>query len=132
MIFDSFSRGLRCVFPAGPRREDFSLPPCKQGVESELKEIIGEKPAVEKLETSEKLVEFVRGVKIGFEFPRTELFAQIINAAGKEIERRGEHFLVRQNDVAPRGVGTPRQTKSIAKSGACERDRQSILVKSII
>ena len=45
-------------------------------------------------EAAEQLVELVGGVEVGFEFARGEAFAQIVEAAGEEIERGGEEFLL--------------------------------------
>ena len=36
---------------------------------------------------AQKLVEFVGGIEVGFKFAGTEAFAQIVDAAGKQIER---------------------------------------------
>ena len=44
------------------------------------------------LQGTEEFVEFVGGVEIGFEFAGGEAFAQIVEAAGEEVERGGEDF----------------------------------------
>ena len=51
---------------------------------------------------AEQFVEFVSRVEIGFEFAGAELVAEFIEAAREKIQSRGEHFLIGQNDVAPR------------------------------
>ena len=70
------------------------------------------------LQRAEKFVEFVGGVEVGFEFAGAEAFAEIVEAAGEEIKRRGEHFPISKNDVAPGGVGTASEAKRVAQAGA--------------
>ncbi len=61
------------------------------------------------LQRAEEFVELVSGVKISFEFAGGEAFAEIVEAAGEEIKRRGEDFLIGEDDVAPRGIGASGQ-----------------------
>ncbi len=62
------------------------------------------------LQAAEEFVEFVGGVEIGFEFAGAEAFAKIIEAAGKQVERDGEHFAIGEDDIAPGAVRASRQT----------------------
>src|SRR5256885_9685589 len=67
--------------------------------------------------------------------PHTPLFrspAQLVEPAGKQIQRRAQNFFVGQNDVAPSGIGTPSQSERIAQAGARNRNGQAILVQMIV
>src|SRR5262245_8755354 len=55
-------------------------------------------------ETPEKLVKFVGGVEVAFKFARGQALAEIVEAAREEVECSGEHVLIGQDDVAPRGI----------------------------
>src|SRR5579859_18413 len=85
-----------------------------------------------RLERTKKFVKFVGGVEVRFEFAGGELFAKIIEAAGKEVQRRGEIFFVGKDDVAPGGVRTAGEAQGIAQAGAGQRDRKAIFVQMII
>src|SRR5216684_5514995 len=84
------------------------------------------------LERTQELVEFVSGVEVGFQFAGGEFFAQIVEAAGKEIKRGGEDFLVGENDVAPGGIRTAGQTQRIAEAGTGECDGETIFVEPVV
>src|SRR5260370_27063442 len=84
------------------------------------------------LERTQELVEFVSGVEVGFQFAGGEFFAQIVEAAGKEIKRGGEDFLVGENDVAPSGIRTAGQTQRIAEAGAGKGDGETIFVEPVV
>src|SRR6267154_3083312 len=84
------------------------------------------------LQTTKQFVEFVGGVEIGFEFAGAELVAEFIEAAREKIERRREHFLIGQNDVAPRGVRAAGEAERIAEAGTSEHNRQTIFVKTVV
>jgi hypothetical protein len=60
---------------------------------------------------AKKFVEFVCGVEVGFEFARAEFIAEIVETAGKKVERGRKHFFVGENDVAPSGVGAACEAK---------------------
>ena len=59
----------------------------------------------------EKFVEFVGGVEVSFEVAGPEAFADFIEAAGQEIERRGKNFAVGQDNVAPNSVRASRKAQ---------------------
>jgi hypothetical protein len=51
---------------------------------------------------AEEFVELVGGIEVCFEFTRPEFFSKVVNAAREKIESGGEHFLISENDIAPR------------------------------
>src|SRR2546429_212827 len=84
------------------------------------------------LQTAEELVEFVGGVEVGLELAGGEFFAEVVKAAGEEIERGGEDFLVGEDDIAPCGVRTAGETERIAEAGAGKRDGETVLVEAVV
>jgi hypothetical protein len=50
---------------------------------------------------AQKLVEFVGGIEVGFEFAGTKALAQIVDAAGKQIKRGRENLTIGKHNVAP-------------------------------
>src|SRR6266852_1730707 len=84
------------------------------------------------LQAAEKLVEFVGGVEVGFEFAGAEALAEIVETAGEKIERRGEHFPVGEDDVTPGGVGAAREAQRVAQAGSRKRDGQAVLVEAVV
>jgi len=84
------------------------------------------------LKGAEELVELVGGVEVGFEFAGAEAFADIVEAAGEEVERGGEHFPVGEDDVAPGGVGTPGEAECVAQSRPCQSDWQASFVQTVV
>ena len=84
------------------------------------------------LQGAEKFVEFVGGVEVGFEFAGAEAFAEIVEAAGEEIERGGKHLSVSEDDVAPGGVGAAGEAQRVAQSRPRQSDGQAVLVQPII
>jgi hypothetical protein len=83
-------------------------------------------------ETAEEFVEFVGGVKVGFEFAGGEFVAEVVEAAGEEVERGGEDFAIGENDVAPDGVGAAGEAEGIAEAGAGEGDGEAVFVEMIV
>jgi len=84
------------------------------------------------LQGAEEFVELVRGVEVGFEFAGGEALAKIVEAAGEEIERGGEDFAVGEDNVAPGGIGAPREAERIAQTGTCKRDGQAVLIEAVV
>ena len=48
----------------------------------------------EGLEAAEEFVEFVGGVKVGFQFAGVQAFADIVETPGQEVQRCGKHFAI--------------------------------------
>src|SRR3989454_6534644 len=84
------------------------------------------------LQAAEEFVEFVGGVEVGFEFAGGEFFAEIVEAAGEEIECGGEDFLVGEDNVAPGGIGAASEAERIAQAGSGERDRETVFVEAVV
>src|SRR5260370_4737255 len=84
------------------------------------------------LERTQEFVEVIGGVEVGFELPRGEFFAEIVEPAGEEIERGGEEFLVGENDVAPRGIGAAGEAEGIAEAGTSEGDGQTVFIEAVV
>lgn len=55
---------------------------------------------------TEELVEFVGGVKVGFEVAGSQPLAKIVEPAREKIERGGEYLLIGEHDVPPGGIRT--------------------------
>src|SRR5215469_805176 len=81
---------------------------------------------------AQKLVEFVGGIEVGFEFAGTEALAQIVDAAGKQIERGRENLTIGKHNVAPGCIGAPGKAQRIAKARPCESDRQTVFVEPVV
>src|SRR6266403_5852139 len=84
------------------------------------------------LQAAEEFVEFVGGVEIGFEFAGGKFFAEIVEAAGEEIEGGGEDFLIGEDDVAPGGIGAAGKTEGISEAGTGERDGEAVFVEMVV
>src|SRR5712691_13207497 len=84
------------------------------------------------LQAAEELVEFVGGVEVGLELAGGEFFAEVGKAAGEEIERGGEDFLVGEDDIAPCGIRTAGETERIAEAGAGKRDGKAVFVEAVV
>src|SRR6266849_1925966 len=84
------------------------------------------------LQAAEEFVEFVGGVEVGFELAGGEFFAEIVEAAGEEIEGGGEDFLIGEDDVAPSGIGASGKTERIAEAGTGERDGKAVFVEMVV
>src|SRR5882724_1913412 len=84
------------------------------------------------LQAAEEFVEFVGGVKVGFEFAGGELFAEVVEAAGEEIEGGGEDFLIGENDVPPGGIGAAGEAEGIAKARTGEGDGKAVFVEMVV
>ena|SRR2546426_1101532 len=84
------------------------------------------------LQAAEEFVEFVGGVEVGFEFAGGKFFAEIVEAAGEEIEGGGEDFLIGENDVAPSGIGASGKAKGIAEAGTGEGDGKAVFVEMVV
>jgi hypothetical protein len=81
---------------------------------------------------AQEFVEFVGGVEVGFEFAGGEFFAEVVEAAGEEIERGGENFLVGEDDIAPSGIGAAGEAKGIAEAGTGEGDGETVFVEAVV
>src|SRR5207302_4159732 len=81
---------------------------------------------------TEEFVEFVGGLEVGFELAGGEFFAKIVEAAGKQIESGGKDFVIRENDVAPRGIGAAGEAERITEARASERDGEAVFVESVV
>src|ERR1700756_5565761 len=57
-----------------------------------------------KSQAAEEFVEFVGGVEVGLKLAGSEALAKVVKAACEKVERRGEHLLIGEHDVAPGGV----------------------------
>ena len=68
------------------------------------------------LQGAQEFVKFVGCVEVGFEFAGAEALADIVEASSEEVERGREHFPVRENDVAPSGVGTAGEAQRVAQT----------------
>src|SRR5436853_1686736 len=73
---------------------------------------------VSRLQAAQELVEFVGGVEVAFELATAQLFTKFVKAPGEEIECSGKYFLIRQNNIAPCGIGTARQPQRVAQPRA--------------
>jgi len=92
----------------------------------------GKSAAKSRLEAAEESIEFVGGVEVGLELAGGEFFAKIVEAAGEEIEGRGEDLLVGEDDIAPSGIGASGKAEGIAQAGAGERNREAVFVQSVV
>jgi len=81
---------------------------------------------------TEEFVEFVGGLEVGFKLAGGEFFAKIVEAAGKQIERGGEDFLISEDDIAPRGIGAAGEAERVAEARASERDGQAVLIEAVV
>ena len=59
-----------------------------------------------RLKTAQQFVQFICGVEVGFQFAGSELVAQLVQPASKQIEPGGKNFPVGQHNVPPGAVGT--------------------------
>src|SRR6266403_1273109 len=84
------------------------------------------------LQAAEEFVEFVGGVEVGFELAGGEFFAEVVEAAGEEIEGGGEDFLIGEDDVPPGGIGTSGKTERIAEAGTGEGDGKAVFVEMVV
>ena len=48
----------------------------------------------EGLQAAEESVEFVGGVKVGFQFAGVQAFADVVETPGQEVQRCGKHFAI--------------------------------------
>jgi len=87
---------------------------------------------VTRLQGTEEFVEFVGGIEVGFELAGGEFFAEVVEAAGEEIEGGREDFLIREDDVAPGGIGASGKTERIAKAGTGEGDGKTVFVEMVV
>jgi hypothetical protein len=71
----------------------------------------GQPNAGRRLQAAQELVEFVGVVEVAFELAIGQFFTNFVKAAGEKI-KRGEHFLIGEDDVAPSGIGAARQPPS--------------------
>jgi hypothetical protein len=46
------------------------------------------------LEAAQEFVEFVGGVKVGFQFAGVQAFADVVETPGQEVQRAGKHFAI--------------------------------------
>src|SRR6266436_9054896 len=92
----------------------------------------GSPPRRAPLQGAEEFVEFVGGVEVGFKFSGGEFFAEIVEAAGEEIEGGGEDFLIGENDVAPGGIRAAGKAERIAEAGTCEGDGKAVFVEMVV
>src|ERR1700726_591341 len=84
------------------------------------------------LEATQQFVQFVCGVEVRFQFAGSELVAQFVQPASKQIQPRRKNFPVRQHNVPPGTVRTACEAQRIAQTRACERDGQAIFVQMIV
>src|SRR6266850_1863053 len=87
---------------------------------------------VTRLQGTEEFVEFVGGIEVGFELAGGEFFAEVVEAAGEEIEGGREDFLIREDDVAPGGIGASGKTERIAEAGTGEGDGKTVFVEMVV
>src|SRR5712692_2479775 len=84
------------------------------------------------LKGAEEFVEFIGGVKIGFEFAGGEALAKIVEAACEKIESGGEDFLIGEDDVAPSGIRAAGKAERIAQAGTGEGNRQTVFIETVV
>src|SRR6266850_3199663 len=87
---------------------------------------------VTRLQGTEEFVEFVGGIEVGFELAGGEFFAEVVEAAGEEIEGGREDFLIGEDDVAPGGIGAAGKTERIAEAGTGEGDGKAVFVEMVV
>ena len=80
----------------------------------------------------EEPIQFVGGVEVAFKFAGREFLAEVIEPPGEEVERGGEHFLIGENNVAPRGIGAPGEPQRIAETGTGKGDREPVFIEAVV
>src|SRR6202166_4715039 len=85
-----------------------------------------------RLKATQQFIQFVGRVEVGFQFAGSELVAQFIEAASKQIEPGGKNFPVGQHNVPPSAVGTASKAQRVAQAGTSKRDRQAVFIQMIV
>src|SRR5690349_21441208 len=97
-----------------------------------VKPIIDKYSCYAALQAAKEFVEFVGGIEVGFEFARGELFAKIVEPTREEVERRGENFLIGEDDIAPGVIGTAGEAQRIAQAGTSQCNGQAVFVEAVV